>query len=136
MDRVPRRDFLIAAPEHFPGGNVTGLSNLSAELVGRPLEQLKQVAPEVNRVAVLWHQGGTDGRTEKDMLKAAEVAARSASWPWRQSTGCRQRTLRGSMSMGQRSAGRIPANAPMTMALAMSIRNAPTTGTMMNACGA
>jgi len=60
-----------------PGGNVTGLSNLSTELVGKRLEQLKQVAPGVSRVAVLWHQGGTDGRTEKDMLKAAEVAARS-----------------------------------------------------------
>jgi len=60
-----------------PGGNVTGLSNLSTELVGKRLEQLKQAAPEVSRVAVLWHQGGSDGRTEKDMLKAAEVAARS-----------------------------------------------------------
>ena len=60
-----------------PGGNVTGLSNLSAEVVGKRLEQLKQVAPRVSRVAVLWHQGGTDGRTERDMLKAAEIAAQS-----------------------------------------------------------
>ena len=60
-----------------PGGNVTGLSNLSAEVVGKRLEQLKQAAPGVSRVAVLWHQGGSGGRTEKDMLNAAEVAARS-----------------------------------------------------------
>src|SRR4030095_12701801 len=60
-----------------PGGNVTGLSNLSAEVVGKRLEQLKQAAPGVNRVDVLWHQGGSGGRTEKDMLNAAEVAARS-----------------------------------------------------------
>src|SRR5207248_2634483 len=60
-----------------PGGNVTGLSNLSTELVGKRLEQLKQVAPGISRVAVLWHQGGTEGRTEKDMLKTAEAAVRS-----------------------------------------------------------
>src|SRR5438046_1187230 len=60
-----------------PGGNVTGLSNLSAEVVGKRLEQLKQAAPRVSRVAVLWHQGGSGGRTERDMLNAAEVAARS-----------------------------------------------------------
>jgi ABC-type uncharacterized transport system substrate-binding protein len=60
-----------------PVGNVTGLSNLSAEVVGKRLEQLKQAAPGVSRVAVLWHQGGSGGRTEKEMLNAAEVAARS-----------------------------------------------------------
>jgi putative ABC transport system substrate-binding protein len=60
-----------------PGSNVTGLSNLSAEMVGKRLEQLKQAAPGVSRVAVLWHQGGSGGRTERDMLNAAEVAARS-----------------------------------------------------------
>ena len=73
----PVTDGLVASLAR-PGGNVTGLSNLSTELVGKRLEQLKQVAPGVSRVAVLWHQqGGTDGRTEKDMLNAAEVAARS-----------------------------------------------------------
>jgi putative tryptophan/tyrosine transport system substrate-binding protein len=60
-----------------PGGNVTGLSNLNAELVGKCLEQLKQVVPGVKRVAVLWHPGGLGERTEKDMLKAADVAART-----------------------------------------------------------
>ena len=60
-----------------PGGNVTGSSNLSAEVVSKRLEQLKQVAPGVSRIAVLWHQGGSGGRTEKEMLNAAEVAARS-----------------------------------------------------------
>ena len=72
----PVTDGLVASLAR-PGGNVTGLSNLSGELVGKRLEQLKQAAPGVSRVAVLWHQGGTDGRTEKDMLNAAQVAARS-----------------------------------------------------------
>src|SRR6266446_7084594 len=60
-----------------PGGNVTGLSNLSAELVGKCLEQLTQAVPGVSRVAVLWHPGNLGDRTEKEMLKAAEVAARA-----------------------------------------------------------
>jgi putative tryptophan/tyrosine transport system substrate-binding protein len=60
-----------------PGGNVTGLSNLNTELVGKCLEQLKQTIPGVSRVAVLWQPGGLAERTEKDMLKAAEGAARA-----------------------------------------------------------
>jgi putative tryptophan/tyrosine transport system substrate-binding protein len=60
-----------------PGGNVTGLSNLAAELVGKRLEQLMQAVPGVTRVAVLWHPGNLGDRTEKEMLKAADVAARA-----------------------------------------------------------
>ncbi len=60
-----------------PGGNVTGLSILLPELVGKNLEQLKQAVPGVSRVAVLWQPGGYPERTEKDMLKGAEVAGRA-----------------------------------------------------------
>src|SRR5215470_4103536 len=60
-----------------PGGNVTGSSNLNPELVGKCLEQLKQVVPGVSRVAVLWQPGAMDERTEQDILKAADVAARA-----------------------------------------------------------
>ncbi len=60
-----------------PGGNVTGSSNLAPELVGKRLEQLTQAVPGVSRVAVLWHPGNLGDRTEKDILKAAEVAARA-----------------------------------------------------------
>jgi len=60
-----------------PGGNVTGLSILAPELVGKRLELLKQAVPGVSRVAVLWQPGGLGERTEKDMLKGAEVAARA-----------------------------------------------------------
>jgi ABC-type uncharacterized transport system substrate-binding protein len=41
------------------------------------VEQLKQAVPGVSRVAVLWHPGGLGERTEKDMLKGAEAAARA-----------------------------------------------------------
>jgi ABC-type uncharacterized transport system substrate-binding protein len=60
-----------------PGGNVTGLSSLVSELVGKWLELLKQAIPGISRVAVLWHPGTLGERTEKDMLKGAEVAARA-----------------------------------------------------------
>ena len=60
-----------------PGGNVTGLSNLISELVGKFLELLKQAIPAVSRVAVLWQPGGLGERTEQEMLKGAEVAAQA-----------------------------------------------------------
>jgi len=60
-----------------PGGNVTGLSVLAPELVGKCLELLTQAVPGVSRVAVLWQPGSLGERTEKDMLKEAEVAARA-----------------------------------------------------------
>jgi putative ABC transport system substrate-binding protein len=60
-----------------PGGNVTGLSSLTRELVGKRLELLTQAVPGVRRVAVLWQPGFQGERTDKDMLKAADVAARA-----------------------------------------------------------
>jgi putative ABC transport system substrate-binding protein len=60
-----------------PGGNVTGLSQLAPELVGKCLELLTQAVPGVSRVAVLWEPGAFGGRTEKDMLKAADGAGRA-----------------------------------------------------------
>jgi putative ABC transport system substrate-binding protein len=60
-----------------PGGNLTGFSVLAPELVGKCLEQLKQAIPAVSRVAVLWHPGAMTERTDKDMLKRAEVAAQA-----------------------------------------------------------
>jgi putative tryptophan/tyrosine transport system substrate-binding protein len=60
-----------------PGGNVTGLSNLTPELVGKRLELLTQAVPGVSRVAALWQPGGLGERTDKDVLKEAEAAART-----------------------------------------------------------
>jgi putative ABC transport system substrate-binding protein len=60
-----------------PGSNVTGLSLLSPELVGKCLEHLKQAVPGVRRVGVLWQPGTYGERTEQDMLKAADVTARA-----------------------------------------------------------
>ena len=35
-----------------PGGNITGLSNLSPEISGKQLELLKEIIPKLSRVAV------------------------------------------------------------------------------------
>ncbi len=60
-----------------PGGKVTGLAAFTPELVGKWLELLKQAVPGVSRVAVLWQPGAVGERTEKDILKGAEVAGRA-----------------------------------------------------------
>jgi putative ABC transport system substrate-binding protein len=60
-----------------PSGNVTGLSPLGSELVGKRLEHLKQVVPGVARVAVLWQPSAKPERAEKDQLKEADIAARA-----------------------------------------------------------
>jgi putative ABC transport system substrate-binding protein len=38
-----------------PGGNVTGLDNVGPDLKGKQLQLLKETAPKVSRVAVLWN---------------------------------------------------------------------------------
>jgi putative ABC transport system substrate-binding protein len=58
-----------------PGGNVTGLTLLPGpEIVGKYLELLKEAAPRVSRVAVLWNPGM---QSHPLLLKEAEVPARS-----------------------------------------------------------
>jgi putative ABC transport system substrate-binding protein len=50
-----------------PGGNITGLSQMTYELSGKRLELLKEMVPKLSRVAVLWNpqnQGST--RTWKE----------------------------------------------------------------------
>jgi putative ABC transport system substrate-binding protein len=41
-----------------PGGNVTGLTQIATELAGKRLELLKEMVPNLSRVAVLWNPGG------------------------------------------------------------------------------
>jgi putative ABC transport system substrate-binding protein len=60
-----------------PGGNVTGLSSLGPELVGKRLELLKQAVPGVDLVAVLWLPGALGERTDQEMLAGVERAARA-----------------------------------------------------------
>ena len=56
-----------------PGGNLTGLSMMSSEVVGKQVELLKEVVPRVSRLAVLSNPTNP-GHTPQ--LRQAEVAAR------------------------------------------------------------
>ena len=57
-----------------PGGNVTGLTAISPDLLGKRLELLKEVAPKVSRVALLRNP---DNPADAAMLREVEAAARA-----------------------------------------------------------
>jgi len=54
-----------------PGGNVTGLSKLTPELAAKRLELLKEVAPKLSHVAVLWNPGYSDFKADWRETRAA-----------------------------------------------------------------
>ena len=55
-----------------PGGNITGLSNFTAELTGKRLELLKEALPKVSRVAVFWNAANP---AFAHLMKETQVAA-------------------------------------------------------------
>ena len=60
-----------------PGGNVTGLTNLTGELGGKRLELLKEAVPKVARVAVLYDPASPGSVLEvKELLPVAARALR------------------------------------------------------------
>ena len=52
-----------------PGGNVTGLFTMNSVLIAKRFEVLKEVLPEISRMAVLWDS--TFGRHQLDELQGA-----------------------------------------------------------------
>ena len=69
----PVRSGLVRSLAH-PGGNVTGLSLMAAELGAKRLELLKQAIPRLTRVAVLWNPGNPWHAKANADLKAAAPA--------------------------------------------------------------
>ncbi|HEU4351113.1 MAG TPA: ABC transporter substrate-binding protein [Burkholderiales bacterium] len=59
------------------GANVTGMSFLGTEIVGKQLDLLKQAMPPISRVAVLRHLGAHAEATAKRMRQEADAAARA-----------------------------------------------------------
>jgi ABC-type uncharacterized transport system substrate-binding protein len=54
-----------------PGGNVTGLSNLGSGLAAKRLELLREVFPDLRRLAVMANADYSGGVTERDEIDAA-----------------------------------------------------------------
>ena len=66
-----------------PGGNVTGVTNLSRELGGKRLELLKEVVTKVGRVAVLYDPADPPSVHEvKEVLPVAARALGLTIQPW------------------------------------------------------
>src|SRR5262245_63260599 len=66
-----------------PGGNVIGLTNLSAELGGKRLELLKEAVPKLGRVAVLYEPANPASVLQvKEVLPAAARALGLTVQPW------------------------------------------------------
>jgi putative tryptophan/tyrosine transport system substrate-binding protein len=57
-----------------PGGNLTGLTNVTAELGGKMVEMLKEIAPKVTRAAILRTEGGV---VNDIFVKETEAPARA-----------------------------------------------------------
>jgi putative ABC transport system substrate-binding protein len=56
-----------------PGGNITGLSNLSPEISGKQLELLKEIIPKLSRVAVMGTSATNPSNAQQ--LREIELAA-------------------------------------------------------------
>jgi putative tryptophan/tyrosine transport system substrate-binding protein len=54
-----------------PGGNVTGVTSFSLELVAKRLQLLKEIVPKASRVAVLWNPASPEKELEWKALRAA-----------------------------------------------------------------
>jgi putative tryptophan/tyrosine transport system substrate-binding protein len=57
-----------------PGGNMTGITNIIAELAGKRLELLKEIVPTASRIAVLVNP---DNPNATPQMRSAEAAPRS-----------------------------------------------------------
>jgi putative tryptophan/tyrosine transport system substrate-binding protein len=60
-----------------PGGNITGLSFLAADLVGKRLELLKQAAPETKLIALLIKPDSMPDAARESRIREADTSARA-----------------------------------------------------------
>jgi putative ABC transport system substrate-binding protein len=73
IDADPVKEGLVASMAR-PGGNVTGMVGIGWEIVGKRLELLKEVAPKITRVAVIFDPRSPAGHAH---VRGAEVGARA-----------------------------------------------------------
>jgi putative tryptophan/tyrosine transport system substrate-binding protein len=65
-----------------PGGNVTGITNITRELGGKRLELLKETVPKLARVAVLYDPTTPSLHEVKELLPADAHALKLTIQPW------------------------------------------------------
>jgi len=74
LSAYPEKIGLVESLAH-PGGNVTGLSNVSPDLMGKRLQLLREIAPKITRVAVLWNPASpVEPNGLRETVAAAPVA--------------------------------------------------------------
>ena len=54
-----------------PGGNVTGVSSISSDLMAKRVELLRELLPKVTRVAILWDETPQSGISVQELEPAA-----------------------------------------------------------------
>ena len=84
MDDVDAHGFVTNLAR--PGGNITGLSFQTGELAGKWVHLLKEAAPGLSRLALIWDEAGT-----RNQLSTAQEAARALG------LGARVLELRGTL---------------------------------------
>ena len=67
----------LVASLNRPGGNITGVTDNTADLMGKYLELLTQMVSRADRIAVLWDPAGLPERTSRNMREVLEVGARA-----------------------------------------------------------
>jgi len=68
----------LAATLSHPGGNVTGLSTLTSELMGKRFELIREFFPNLKRLAVLWHNENVSSMASVRDLEGVTAKAKVA----------------------------------------------------------
>jgi ABC-type uncharacterized transport system substrate-binding protein len=74
----------VASLAH-PGGNITGITLILDQLAGKRLALLKEIAPKISRVAVLWHPDHADPEFREIQREAQAMKVQLHSLEVRQS---------------------------------------------------
>jgi putative ABC transport system substrate-binding protein len=67
----PRRTGVVVGGLASPGGNVTGLSSLTTELVGKRVELLRETVAGLTRIGLIQNMGNPIGSSQWEEFKAA-----------------------------------------------------------------
>ena len=66
----------LAANLSRPGGNVTGLASINSDLMAKRFELLREIAPKMSRLAVLWHADNAPSMASVRDLEASAAKSR------------------------------------------------------------